>query len=110
LFLVESFMAECGDSGVMGVLCGSGEAAMPDGGVGGIGGIWYFATLVSIGFKLLIFLAWFDWGIVADSGCDGCVGCGKACEGGFGETGEKDKDRGPSRGEMGETGAFSSCA
>jgi hypothetical protein len=32
-------MAECGDSGVMGVLCGSGEAALPDGGVGGIGGI-----------------------------------------------------------------------
>jgi hypothetical protein len=41
----------------MGVLCGSGEAVLPDGGVGGTGGIWYFATLVSIGFKLLIFLA-----------------------------------------------------
>jgi hypothetical protein len=52
-----SFAVESGEIGVIGVLLGSGEAGLPDGGVGGMGGIGYFPTFVLIGDRLLIFLA-----------------------------------------------------
>jgi hypothetical protein len=105
--LLGSFVVELGEIGVIGVLCGSGDAGLPDGGVGGIGGIWYLVTLVLMGLKLLIFLAWLVWGTVTGGGCTGCA---KICGGGIGETGEKGNDRGMSRGDIGETGGLSLCA
>lgn len=70
-----SLVVELGEIGVIGVLCGSGEAGLPDGGVGGIGGIGGLPRLVLIGLKLLIFLAWLVCGIVIGGGCTCCAEC-----------------------------------
>lgn len=59
----------------MGVLCGRGEVWVPEGGVGGIGGMGYDARFVLIGLRLLIFRAWLVCGIEIGGGCAGCVGC-----------------------------------
>jgi hypothetical protein len=79
--------------GVIGVLCGSGEAGLPDGGVAAMGGIGYFPTLVFMGLRLLIFLAWLVCGMTIGGGWTGCA---KVCGGGMGEIGEKGAARGPS--------------